>query len=166
MKCAIEGCRSLAAHRSWCGKHYQRWWKHGNPETLKKNPNGTGSIDHEGYVIRTVDGSHKREHIDVAERALGKPLPFGAIVHHVDENRSNNDPSNLVICPSRAYHALIHRRMRALAACGNPSWLKCSICGTYDAPENLAVNAKWSVARHRACMTRVARERSIRGNLK
>lgn len=52
-------------------------------------------------------------HILVAEAALGKPLPPRAVVHHVNERRQDNWPTNLVICQDRAYHLLLHNRMRA-----------------------------------------------------
>jgi hypothetical protein len=56
-----------------------------------------------------------REHILVAEKALGKPLPAAAIVHHVRPDESdNNDPSNLVICENQTYHLLLHARTRRL----------------------------------------------------
>lgn len=29
--CSIEGCESESKGRGWCGKHYQRWKKHGSP---------------------------------------------------------------------------------------------------------------------------------------
>ena len=29
--CSIEGCEQSALARGWCGKHYQRWTKHGDP---------------------------------------------------------------------------------------------------------------------------------------
>ena len=54
------------------------------------------------------------EHVVVASRALGKRLPKGAIVHHVNENREDNQNTNLVICQSAGYHALLHARMRTL----------------------------------------------------
>lgn len=91
----------------------------------------------DGYVQVTHEGRSRLEHILVAERALGKRLPKGAVVHHVDENRANNAPHNLVICPDRKYHFLIHQRMRAHATCGHYHWLPCSRCGAYDDPANM-----------------------------
>ena len=62
-----------------------------------------------------------------AERALGKPLPIGAVVHHADGSRDDDAP--LVICPDNAYHRALHARMRVAAAGGNP-WTEqiCSRC--------------------------------------
>ena len=63
----------------------------------------------------------KRLHVAIAERAPGHPLPRGAVVHHVDENKQNNANANLVICQDHAYHMLLHARMRVVKAGGNPN---------------------------------------------
>lgn len=69
-------------------------------------------------------------HVIVAEAALGKHLPDGVEVHHVDENKQNNANSNLVICQDSAYHSLLHVRARAVRAGGNPNTQKlCGRCG-------------------------------------
>jgi hypothetical protein len=69
------------------------------------------------------------EHVLIAEKALGRYLPDGVEIHHVDENPANNSPSNLVICPSKAYHKLLHYRARILKMGGNPSThAHCSTC--------------------------------------
>lgn len=103
-----------------------------------------------GYRSVSQGGVEKLEHVCVAERALGKPLPEGAIVHHVDGDRSRNIGGNLVVCPNRAYHNLIHMRERALDACGHASWRKCVHCGQYDDPINLVFYHKQQ-PRHAGC---------------
>lgn len=72
-----------------------------------------------------------RKYIRVAGDALGRPLPPGAVVHHVDENRQNNVNSNLVILENQAEHLALHRRLRILKAGGNP-WTQqiCCTCKT------------------------------------
>lgn len=77
------------------------------------------------------------EHVLIAEAALGKSLPKGAQVHHVDGDKANNSNDNLVICPSQAYHYLLHSRQEALDNCGNPDWRKCSHCGAWDDPSGM-----------------------------
>ena len=108
-----------------------------------------------GYLVKSADGVQRAEHIVVAERALGRPLPAGAVVHHVDENPLNNEPGNLVICPSQAYHMTLHRRMRALAACGHAGWRKCKYCKTYSDPSTMRVTS--AGAFHQACANAYSR---------
>jgi hypothetical protein len=64
-------------------------------------------------------------HIVRAERALGKPLPPGAVVHHADGSKADDAP--LVICQDQSYHLLLHLRMRIRAAGGNPD--TDAVCG-------------------------------------
>ena len=68
----------------------------------------------DGYWVVTDEGVRQYEHILIAEKALGKPLPKGAIVHHVNNKPWDNHPENLVICPSQAYHMELHNRMNQL----------------------------------------------------
>jgi hypothetical protein len=88
----------------------------------------------------------------VAQRALGKPLPASVIVHHVNENRADNRPENLVICPNDAYHQLLHRRMRALDGCGRADWIKCPYCKQWDEVSNLYMRkGRNGQGFHRSC---------------
>jgi hypothetical protein len=121
--------------------------------TGKYRKRGSGSI-RLGYLAHTRDGVTKAEHVAIAEKALGKPLPPGAIVHHADGNKLNNAPENLVVCPSAAYHRLIHRRMNALAQSGNANWRKCWICKQYDSPDRLYISPNGQNIRHHECAKR------------
>ena len=103
-----------------------------------------------GYVL---------EHISIAERAIGQPLPSGAVVHHVNEIKDDNRHENLVICESRAYHLLLHQRMRAYHACGDANARKCSFCGVWwrDAAGRVH-HPSCRSANNRKCLMRRARE--------
>jgi len=61
------------------------------------------------------NGGYMLEHILIAEKALGRPLPKGAEVHHVNEIKTDNRNENLVICENHAYHFLLHARMKERA---------------------------------------------------
>ena len=63
--------------------------------------------DINGYVLRSVL---------LAEKALGGPIPNGALVHHFDGNPAN-DHKNLILCENNKHHHLLHQRKRAYDAC-------------------------------------------------
>ncbi len=83
-------------------------------------------------------GTHRvNMHTLIVEKILGHALPLKAEIHHFDGNGKNNKNDNLIVCPSAAYHKLLHRRTEALDKCGHANWLKCVFCKKFDAPENL-----------------------------
>lgn len=163
--CSVPGCSKPIRAGGWCVYHYDRNRLHGDPNAPFKNARkGEGHLTKAGYRSHFINGKHKYEHILVAERALGRKLPRGAVVHHVNENRSDNRPENLVICPSRAYHNLIHKRMDALAATGNPNLIKCCYCHQWDTPEAVPERTDGHRSRyhkrcHLAWMTRRQKEK-------
>jgi hypothetical protein len=75
--------------------------------------------DRDGYAF---------EHILVAERTLGKLLPIGAEIHHFDEDKGNNHPSNLVVCQDATYHDLLHIRKKSYEATGHADRRWCYLC--------------------------------------
>ena len=113
--CAIAGCDRPFMAKGYCNPHYQSLLKYGDPLKARraKSP-GHISVNIRGYKVIRRNGKSVFEHIAIAERALGKPLPPKAVVHHVDGNPSNNAPSNLVICPSQEYHLQLHSRQGTL----------------------------------------------------
>lgn len=49
-----------------------------------------------GYIVlRFPDNSWAFEHRFAVEQAMGKPIPAGMVVHHIDHNTRNNSLSNL-----------------------------------------------------------------------
>ncbi len=124
----------------------------------KYRTRGTGTQMHSGYISMRRNGVRKFEHVFNAESALGKELPKGAVVHHIDGDRSNNTNSNLVICPSQEYHFLLHIRQDALSATGNADMRKCPYCKEWDEKENMQLSDKSQPEsfRHKACATAFA----------
>ena len=114
-----------------------------------------GTSRRSGYVMlrqahhRASQRGYVLEHILIAERALRRPFPAGAEVHHVNGVRDDNRSCNLVVCEDRAFHMLLHARARALKASGHPDWRPCWLCGSYDAPAALHREGRGHV--HPAC---------------
>lgn len=53
------------------------------------------------------------EHRLVMAAKLGRSLAATEVVHHIDEDKGNNDPDNLCVYPSNAEHMFDHRGRRA-----------------------------------------------------
>lgn len=71
----------------------------------------------------------KKEHVFIAEQAIGHALPARAEVHHVDGDTHNNRPGNLVVCQDHRYHMLLHVRAKVIRAGGDPNRDRyCSDC--------------------------------------
>lgn len=63
----------------------------------------------EGKTYTKVFGRH--EHRVIAEQMLGRPLTDTEVVHHIDGDKRNNDPSNLMVFPSQVEHAAHHAKL-------------------------------------------------------
>ncbi len=74
-----------------------------------------------GNYVGNGSNKWKREHVRVAEAALKEKLPNGYCVHHVNENKRDNNEQNLIICSSTRIHALLHVRPKFVEERGQ--WL-------------------------------------------
>jgi hypothetical protein len=161
--CSVEGCSKKHSGLGFCNKHYCKFRKYGDPLAgfERKNKNGEGWLQH-GYRVMSKEYSRFFEHRFVAEAILGKSLPIGVVVHHVDLVRDNNEKSNLVICESEKYHRFLHMRTRAFQACGHAGWMKCAFCKQYDDPENMYVRPYITQAWHLKCSNAYRRNRYLK----
>lgn len=89
------------------------------------DPNNPRSTK-EGYVYT---------HVLIVEKKLGRLLKPEEVVHHVDEDKFNNDPDNLIVFKTKADHAAFHKGCEAILE-GDAYWcpgkrssLQCPICG-------------------------------------
>ncbi|MBQ7431270.1 HNH endonuclease [Butyrivibrio sp.] len=53
------------------------------------------------------------EHVLIAEYKLQRPLKAQEVVHHLDGNKLNNSPENIVVLKNKADHALLHKLIDA-----------------------------------------------------
>lgn len=71
-----------------------------------------GKGEFEGYIRVNIgeDAKRKRifEHRLVMEQKLGRKLTREEVVHHIDHDRKNNDPDNLMLMANAREHRLYH----------------------------------------------------------
>ena len=78
------------------------------------------------YRRITINGKRVQEHRHVVEQATGKKLDRSVVVHHENENRTDNAPRNL--------HALTHKEHSVLHNQKHPIVKSCVICGISFTP--------------------------------
>ena len=124
----------------------------------------------DGYVEVYAPGhprairSYIKEHILVMEEALCRYILPTEVIHHIDNDKTNNHPSNLMLFTSNGEHIMYHTKLRAFDACGNYNWIKCHHCKNYDDPKNLHTykNKKGvTVGYHNKCAAEYQRKQKI-----
>lgn len=129
----------------------------------RTQPVGTRVTWKSGYVrVKTAEGQRKWsfEHRVVWESIHG-PLPDGWKIHHIDENRANNAPENLVACESNsAHHRTYHHEQHVQR--GRTMGLGCK--GVPKSPEHRAKISAALVGKTKSSDHRAKISASLKGN--
>lgn len=115
-KCCVEGCANTIEKgaKGMCGMHAQRVRRYGDPNYVtpeaQRRANSRAAMlaridEVKPTTYRKLHGRH--EHRVIAEQMLGRPLQRNEIVHHIDGNKHNNDPSNLLVM-TQSEHMKLH----------------------------------------------------------
>lgn len=113
---------------------------HGHNSRGTTNPNWRGGKfkRKDGYINLSVGNSKRRlEHVVIYEKNYGSSLPKGSVIHHKNEDKSDNRLENLMLCKDIAHHREIHKKLNALKACGHENYTKCAFCKKYDDPSTM-----------------------------
>lgn len=115
-QCCVDGCKNDTSKGAggMCGMHAQRVRRYGDPnyitpEAQRRANNRLAMLARIAEVqpttYRKLHGRH--EHRVIAEQMLGRPLLRNEIVHHIDGNKHNNEPSNLQVM-TQSEHVRMH----------------------------------------------------------
>ncbi len=120
----IDCDRKAECLGKYCTKHYNRFKRHGDAETVLYAPDGSGYIK-KGYRYMFVDGKKIAEHVLVATEKYGRSPEKNEIVHHVNHNKLDNRADNLVIL-DRADHVSYHQ-IKSEVVDGTRKCTKCGV---------------------------------------
>ena len=110
-KYVINSFKKLGIKMRTAGETRRLHYKNGGIHPMT----GTGKIiDYKGYLAKSINGKYKSIHQINWMNANGFwYIPAGMHIHHVDRNKQNNDPNNLVMLP-KAIHCSLHAKLRIL----------------------------------------------------
>ncbi len=120
---SVTRVRSQMRDNVFCGLKCSRAWLSGRMSKMNIELNPDRMIPETRFKLsekRRDTGAGKtytkrfsrHEHRIVAEIKLGRKLKPGEVVHHIDEDKRNNHPDNLIVFENQAAHAKHHMELR------------------------------------------------------
>lgn len=118
-------CKACSAKKSGLEKR-GKYTAHNKKDKLGEKRSGVGSsyINTHGYIETYLGSDHGKcnrrdkyvlQHRLIAELMTGKKLEDKQLVHHVDDDRTNNQPNNLFICENISHHRKVHSQLESIA---------------------------------------------------
>lgn len=121
--------------------------------------NGGKCTHSKGYAMTKYPQHHRADkrgyvfdHIIIAESmVVHRPITKEECVHHLDGDKKNNNPLNLVVLKNNTEHREKHREITALLKSGNKDMRQCRLCKKFDLPGNMYLNPSSNQFSHREC---------------
>lgn len=106
---------SEAQSRHWTPERREQRSGVGNPAWVSGETLSSGGYIYKscpGHPRATQKGSYVFEHILVMENHLGRFLNGSEVVHHINEDKIDNQIENLRLCASVSEHTSLHHEIR------------------------------------------------------
>lgn len=110
------------------------------------------------YSYESRSGKLVYLHRQIAEKSLGRPLLDSEVIHHIDENKTNNDPSNLLVFKTNGDHVRFHNLSESTKEvlrlddgayiCRVKPSKACLICGTLFHPSKKGTSREQKCCSH------------------
>lgn len=83
-----------------------------NTKKIITNGSGYKGVYIFDYFTHNSRTKYVPEHRLIMEKKIGRKLTNEEIVHHIDGNRQNNNPENLMLLPNKREHGKLHWLLR------------------------------------------------------
>lgn len=90
----------------FCSVKCKAIWQSKIPSNEHSCWKGGRRLEISGYISIRINKTYKYEHRYVMEKILNRPLKRNEVVHHIDGDRQNNHPSNLLLFEKQIHDSM------------------------------------------------------------